>query len=709
MSTTFTIAARLTADTAQFNRAMVGAQSTMGKLGDKLSSMGNKMRNAGRMMTVMVTLPIAALGVTAVKAFSEFDDAMNQSLAIMGDVSNSMKNKMSSAAREMAKESIFSAKEAAQAFFFLASAGLDAEQSIAALPVVTRFAQAGMFDLETATSLLMNAVSALGLKSKDATKMMEQMTRVSDVLTKANILSDGTTRQFAEALTSKAAAALKTFHKSVEEGVAVLSVFADQGLKGKRGGEALTIVLQDVARAAARNTDQVWTKFGIQVFDSTGKLKNLADVVKEFEKALIPMNDQARAAALEQLELTRSVGKFTLQLLGTSDQISTYERALLSAGNITEKVANKQLESFKSQLALVKNRITDVLISVGEKLAPFFSELAEHVAKAFEWFGKLSETTQRWVFIIGGLLAIAGPLLLIFGSILKVFASFATISEALGVKTLPLLLAKLSGIAIVVGAVIAAFVYFGGTLKQAISIIEALAEAFALLQLAKVAHALIYLGQVAVIAASEMGIAAAATKGLAAAMALLSKTGPLIILTAAVWAINKAIDQNTEMYDRGRKAAGLFKKELEGLTQGTYNTAKSQQKLFTDLGKSINAARNATQTYKDWEDRSFAQENTIWGKLSGGVKEYEEVLKNLEPAAMKSSKAVQAMNQKLRDLGMSGIDPTADLRTQLGQLADMESFVKEKIIDANIQAKIEQDKALQARSDGIKKFAKFLE
>jgi hypothetical protein len=81
---------------------------------------------------------------------------------------------------------------------------LDAEASIAALPRVAQFAQAGMFDMSRATDLLTDAQSALGLTIRDdAVKNMENMIKVSDVLVRANTLSNATVEQFSTSLTTK--------------------------------------------------------------------------------------------------------------------------------------------------------------------------------------------------------------------------------------------------------------------------------------------------------------------------------------------------------------------------------------------------------------------------------------------------------------------------------------------------------------------------
>jgi len=246
------------------------------------------------------TLAVVGIGAASIKAFADFDSAMNQSLAIMGDVSETLRTDMSDAAREVAKTTQFSAEQAAESYFFLASAGLNAEQSIAALPKVASFAQAGMFDMALATDLLTDAQSALGLTSDDTAENMENMARVSDVLVKANTLANASVEQFSTALTTKAGASLKILNKDVEEGVAVLAAFADQGIKGENAGNMLSMVLRDLTTKAISNKD-AFDEFGVGVFDADGNMRNMADIIGDLEGALDGMSDETAKATLLQM------------------------------------------------------------------------------------------------------------------------------------------------------------------------------------------------------------------------------------------------------------------------------------------------------------------------------------------------------------------------------------------------------------------------
>ena len=225
---------RLNGQTAGFTADMLAAERSMTrfsnhalKVGQQWQHSGRAMRSLGTKMTMGLTLPLVGMAAAATKSFASFDMAMTRSLAIMGDVSAEMRGRMADAASAMSIRWNVSADKVAESFYFLASAGLDAEQSLAALPTMMAFAKAGAFDLAEATSLLTDAQSALGMKVKDPMKHLANMTKIADRLVVANTLADASTKQFAEALASEAAAAGKNFGVSMDQVIAVLAAYAE--------------------------------------------------------------------------------------------------------------------------------------------------------------------------------------------------------------------------------------------------------------------------------------------------------------------------------------------------------------------------------------------------------------------------------------------------------------------------------------------------
>ena len=335
--------------------------------------LGGLAKAAGVALAV-VGAAMVGIGVKSVQEFAKFDAALTKSKAIMGDLSDTMQNEMSDAAREVAKVTVFSAEQAAESFFFLASAGLSAEASIAALPQVAQFAQAGMFDMARATDLLTDAQSALGLTVDDASENLKNMAVVSDVLVRANTLANASVEQFSTALTTKAGAALRSLGKDVEEGVAVLAAFADQGIKGEIAGTQLAIVLRDLTTKAINNK-AAFAEMGIAVFDSNGKMNNLVDIVGDLEGALAGMSDETQKATLLQLGFSDKSLASLQALLGTSEAIKTYETELRSASGFTRDVAERQLKTFSAQVELLQSAFADVAIEIGEELTPYLMDL----------------------------------------------------------------------------------------------------------------------------------------------------------------------------------------------------------------------------------------------------------------------------------------------------------------------------------------------
>ena len=335
-----------------------------------------------------------AVGVVGVKSFADFDSAMTQSLAIQGNVSESMRGRMSEAAREVGRTTALSATEAAESYFFLASAGLDAEQQIAALPQVAAFAQAGMFDMARATDLATDAQSALGLSSDDADENLAGLTRTTDVFVKANELANTSVEQVAEAITMKAGTAMRQLGIEIEEGTAVLAVFADQGVKGSQAGVQYNAVLEGLTRTARTNAD-AYKELGVSVFDANGEMRPMADIVEDLEAGMAGMTTEQQNATIANLGLTRQAGDGMRMLLGNSDALREYEEELRNAGGTTQSVADKQMGTLWAQLGLLKDQLLDVAMSVGEALMPHLMRLVEVVQDNVPAIKSFAENAMR--------------------------------------------------------------------------------------------------------------------------------------------------------------------------------------------------------------------------------------------------------------------------------------------------------------------------
>lgn len=347
--------------TARINNFIKGFKRVARRLKRFTRSVASVAKRVLRLSVALTGLAVAAAFAfqRIARAGEQFNQKMRRSLAIMSGVSADLRAEMKETALDVARVTKASAEQAAESYFFLASAGLDAKQSIAALPLVAQFAQAGMFDMARATDLLTDAQSALGLTVKGAQRNMLNMKHVGDVLVKANTLANASVEQFSESLTNKAGAALKILGKDIEEGVAVLAAFADQGVKSSDAGTALNIVLRELSTKAIKNA-KAFKRFGVTVFDVSGEMRNIAHIIADIEDALRGQSDEVKKATLLQLGFSDKSVIFLQTLIGLSRRIAEYESALRRAGGTMKSVADKQLTPFEEAIAKIRSAWTEL-------------------------------------------------------------------------------------------------------------------------------------------------------------------------------------------------------------------------------------------------------------------------------------------------------------------------------------------------------------
>jgi TP901 family phage tail tape measure protein len=378
----------------------------MGRTGNAAAVAGAKVSWLGKASLVAATgvLAFAAYGV---KSYTDFNKAMTESTAIMEGETTAQVKAMERAAKSVATQTKFSAAEAAEGFYFMASAGLNAAQSIKALPLAAKFAQAGVVDLETGVEYLTDTMSIFDLKTKNSSQNLKNMTRVADVFTEATIASQGTLSQFAEAM-STAQSATDFGLKSIEEVTAALAVFHDNGVKGAKAGMQLQMAVRDLTGKALKNK-KAWEDQNIAVFDSKGNMRDLADIIKDLEDAFKGKSDAQKRAILQELGLQDRAVKSILLLEGNSKALRQYNKDLKEAGGRTEKVADKQMNSLENQLKKLKNTVQVASIAFGVALVPAIKVTVAVIGALTRAFISLPEWLQNTIAFV-----------LVFASVLRI-------------------------------------------------------------------------------------------------------------------------------------------------------------------------------------------------------------------------------------------------------------------------------------------------
>ena len=155
-------------DASKLNRALNTASS-------KLKSFGKRTTQIGKSLSTSITLPLAIAGGAAVKMAADFDKSMTQIKTLVGIASDEV-NRMGAAAIQMAKETGNSSKDAADALFFITSAGLRGSDAIAVLEQSLKASAIGLGETKVVADLATSALNAYGIENLSASQATDILT-----------------------------------------------------------------------------------------------------------------------------------------------------------------------------------------------------------------------------------------------------------------------------------------------------------------------------------------------------------------------------------------------------------------------------------------------------------------------------------------------------------------------------------------------------
>ena len=419
---------RLESEVSKANQTL----EKIGEVGTKLENAGNAITGVGKKVTVVSTA-VAAMGGAAVKTAANFESSMSQVQATMGITSDSMSDlngesvntmdALSDLAKEMGSKTAFSASECAEALNYLALAGYDTQEMADTLPTVLNLAAAGGLDLASASDMVTDAMSALGMETSDADKMVDQMAKTaSSTNTSVGQLGEGI-------LTIGATA------KSVKGGTAelntALGILANNGIKGAEGGTHLRNVilsLQNPTDVAASAMEEL----GVSVYDSQGNMRSLNDILGDLNTSIDGMTAEEKSNIISKIFNKTDLSSVNALLANTGDTWDDLQTSIENSGGAAQQMADTQLDNLSGQITILKSAIEGFAISIGETLMPTIKNIVAKLQSFVDWLNNLDDDTREVIVKIGLFVAALGPALVIIGTVVSKVGTAMKAISALG-------------------------------------------------------------------------------------------------------------------------------------------------------------------------------------------------------------------------------------------------------------------------------------
>lgn len=391
----------------------------IGDVGSKLETVGNGITNVGKKVSV-VSAAVTGMGIASVKTAADFESSMSQVQATMGITKDSMSTvngesvntmeALSDLAKQMGSETAFSASECAEALNYLALAGYDTQEMVDALPTVLNLAAAGNIDLASASDMVTDAMSALGMETSEADTMVDQMAKTaSSTNTSVSQLGEGI-------LTIGATA------KSIKGGTAelntALGILANNGIKGAEGGTHLRNVilsLQNPTDKAAACMEQL----GVDVYDSQGNMRSLNDILGDLNTSMEGMTSAEKTNIISSIFNKTDLSSVNALLANTGETWDSLQNSITNSAGAAQKMADTQLDNLSGQLTILKSALEGLAISIGEALMPMVKNIVSKIQGFVTWLNNLDDGTKQVIVKIGLFVAALGPALVILGTVIS--------------------------------------------------------------------------------------------------------------------------------------------------------------------------------------------------------------------------------------------------------------------------------------------------
>lgn len=410
----------------QANRSATAVQK-IAATGESLKTTGDNISNAGKKL-LPVTAGVTALGTASVTAAANFESSMSQVQATMGITKDSMStldgqsvntmDALSSLAKEMGASTAFSATECAEALNYLALAGYSTQEMADTLPTVLNLAAAGGIDLASASDMVTDAMSALGMETSEADTMVDQMAKTAST-------TNTSVAQLGEGILTIGATA-----KSVKGGTAelntALGILANNGIKGAEGGTHLRNIILSLQNPTDKAAAQM-EALGVSVYDSEGNMRSMNDILGDLNKSMDGMTSEEKSNIISTIFNKTDLSSVNALLANTGSTWDSLQQSITNSGGAAQQMADTQLDNLQGQLTLLKSALEGLAISFGQLLMPALKSIVGAVQSVVDWLNSLDDGTKKVIVTVALVAGALGPVLIIVGKVISAVGTIMTV------------------------------------------------------------------------------------------------------------------------------------------------------------------------------------------------------------------------------------------------------------------------------------------
>ncbi|MCB1157707.1 MAG: phage tail tape measure protein [Leptospiraceae bacterium] len=640
-------------------------QNSMNKLENGIYSIQKGVISLGVGMSILKKLPI-----NEARSFEK-------ELGLLQATSNATAEEMvrlKEAAIQAGMKTQFSPDQAAAGLTALASAGMNATNSIKALDATLALASAsaGKLSIDQAAADIAATVNTFRRSADD----------VADTFTRMANISSFTIQDLGSAWRGVNAIA-SGMNQSMEETALMLSAVKRAGFTTAESGEKVRMALEALA-APSKKAQKEMEKLGVKAYDQNGKFKSVIKIMDEMREAFQKkgLSEEKQNKALSKILLSGGSQAYRALMALSDEERKNWINKLNDKQGATKKFAKTQQETYEGISVTLEGVLATFKVVFGDALLPILKSAKMGLINVLTPLLEFLKTHPALVKYTMSFIAFSGVVLMGAGAI----------KALLGVKQLFVAITILSKNATFMEA--AANSTLGTTIKAltVAKMRETIATNGGIL-------ASIRLSAIQTVLAIKMGIITLATKAWTVAQWLLNAAltaNPIALVIAAVAALGLAIyglvkhiqSVPGEVEKSNAMQMKAMESEKTALEKKLEKYQKQEQllqslglvgeKAYTDLQSKIEQTKKKIEDMND----ALAQSN---GMLASLIKARSELEAKMESKKM------------LLDVAIASGDKNAikKIQTEYDQLKETlqntnKEIQNQKDLPANLQAVVSE-------------------
>ncbi|PEA53463.1 phage tail tape measure protein [Bacillus pseudomycoides] len=264
-------------------------------------------------------------------------------------------------ARKLGSETVWSATNVAEAYEYMALAGWDSNQMIAASEPLLNLATAGALDLAKASDIVTDTMTPFGMAAEEAGK-------AADIFAVAQSSANLNVEQMGETM-KYAAPVANAFGMNLEETSAIAMIFANSGIKASMAGTALRAGLSRLAsppKAAAKALDQL----GVSTVKADGNMKSMHDIISEMSPKFLELSESQQIASAKAIFGEEAYAGWMEVLKGGVEQFDNFTEKLYTSDGAAKVAADTMSNNLTGAMDNLSSQTEDLGLVLFSTLEP---------------------------------------------------------------------------------------------------------------------------------------------------------------------------------------------------------------------------------------------------------------------------------------------------------------------------------------------------